>query len=547
MGQKISITEKLKALFQNHWLGIFSGLMAGTSYVPFPPWAVLFCYVPLMLVIIDPQASLKKVFWNGWWSQFILSLIGFYWIYHVATEFGHLPPALSVIILLLFASIVHVYIPLACVATRLIQNKFNLSKIQTVFAFSIIFSLCERAWPGIFDWHYGYTLLWVQSPAAQWADVIGFEGLASLLLLTQSSVLCFFLLRKEKRPQWQPVAALAVPLVIWGTMHITGNSRKIPWSKTDGSIHVAPIQANIGNLEKIQSEQGTGYEYKVIQRHFDLMHEIVKQSQPIDLMIWPETAFPDFLDQEYHSYSRQQFLFQQLKLFPSATLLGSYSRQKFPPKIEGEKPKVKNYNALFLFDENQKLAGFYRKTHLLIFGEYIPLGETFPVLLDWFPFIAGFGRGPGPTVLDFAPARLSGQTVKLGSQICYEGLSPAFSRSLANQGAQIFINLTNDSWFGKHFEPYQHMIMTLARAIETRRPLIRSTNTGITTVIQADGQLEALSPIHEPWVNVYEVRFQSAPQQTFFVQYGHFDWILLSFIFCALLIFSRAQRKTTAP
>ncbi|MFN7904807.1 MAG: apolipoprotein N-acyltransferase [Pseudobdellovibrionaceae bacterium] len=529
------LKKSLGLILRNHRFGIFTGLMVGTSYIPFPPWAIFFCYMPLMFVFLNPENNLKRVFWNGWWSQFTLSMIGFHWIYHVATEFGHLPPALSLLILFLFSSLVHLYIPLTCVAVHFAQNKFSLSRFQTFLTFALTLSLAERIWPGIFDWHLGYTLLWIKSPVTQWADVIGFEGISTLLLLTQASLLEFFLRYKERQPLLRTSPLLLAPLLIWGLLHFTGLNKRTEWSASDRTLSVAPIQANIGNLEKIQSEQGSGYEYKVIQRHFELM-KIAQQKNPLlDLYIWPETAFPDLLDEQFLQFNRQQFLLQQLKLYPSPILLGGYSRQKFPPRKPGLEPQVKNYNALFLFDQNQNLISFYRKTELLIFGEYIPLSETFPILLDWFPFIAGFGRGPGPTTLALNPRANPNEVVLLGAQICYEGLNPKFTRKLSEKGAQVLINLTNDSWFGKYFEPHQHLMMTLARAIEVRRPLVRSTNTGITVVIQADGTIEQQSPLHLPWTDIFDVRYQTAAKQTVYVKYGHLDWVLLSLLLIGIL------------
>ena len=104
----------------------------------------------------------------------------------------------------------------------------------------------------------------------------------------------------------------------------------------------------------------------------------------------------------------------------------------------------------------------------------------------------------------------------MGAQICYESLFPEFSRSLANLGAQFIVNVTNDSWYGSWQEPYQHMYMTLARGIEFRRPVLRVTNTGISTVSLASGEILERSPIHQPWTGIYEVPYLTKPTETFY-------------------------------
>ena len=103
----------------------------------------------------------------------------------------------------------------------------------------------------------------------------------------------------------------------------------------------------------------------------------------------------------------------------------------------------------------------------------------------------------------------------------------SFSRQLIQQGSQVIVNITNDSWFGKAAEPYQHGYMTLARAIEFRTPLVRSTNTGITMAIEASGKISEKSPLHEEWVGQFTVPYASKPQRTIYSYYaGYWPYII---------------------
>ena len=144
-----------------------------------------------------------------------------------------------------------------------------------------------------------------------------------------------------------------------------------------------------------------------------------------------------------------------------------------------------------------------------------------------FPEVGDFGRGPGPTVL-------GANEVRLGAQICYEGLFDWFSRRLANQGAQVLVNLTNDSWYGAWQQPYQHFYMTLARAVEVRRPLIRATNTGISGAILASGDVLETSPINEDWRHLYEIRYTKNPPVTLFMTWGF--WLIPALLTLALVV-----------
>jgi apolipoprotein N-acyltransferase len=169
---------------------------------------------------------------------------------------------------------------------------------------------------------------------------------------------------------------------------------------------------------------------------------------------------------------------------------------------------------MFFFDRDGGMADKpYDKVHLLVFGEFVPFSDVFPGVRRWFPWTGDFARGPGPGI-----RRIGG--LLLGPQICYEGLFPGFSRGLAEQGAQIFVNVTNDSWFGTSAEPYQHLFMTLARGIEFRRPVVRATNTGISAAMRADGTLLRRSPLHAEWTGLYEIPYRKDPRPTFYQEYG---------------------------
>jgi apolipoprotein N-acyltransferase len=181
----------------------------------------------------------------------------------------------------------------------------------------------------------------------------------------------------------------------------------------------------------------------------------------------------------------------------------------------------------------------YDKIRLFWFGERLPLADTFPSLRRWLPRAGDFAPGRDPGI-----RQLSG--IRIGPQICYEGLFPDHSRELAMRGAQIFINVTNDSWFGTAAEPFQHLYMTMARGIEFRLPILRATNTGITAAMRADGAFLDVSPLRAEWVRLYEIPFRKEPEPTFYQVFGYrlvsvFPWLATAIILVA------AGRKAAAP
>jgi apolipoprotein N-acyltransferase len=538
--------SKISKIFKKYRWPLFSGFLIGTSYIPFPPWALIFCYVPLWIFLFQKAKNWKEGFIAGWWTQFTLSLIGFHWVSYVSYRFGSFPWPLAILVLIVFAAGVHLYIPITTALMVSLKERYRWKLSTTLLALALGTSIAERIWPSIFPWNLGYPLLWAKLPAYNWADVVGFEGLSTIVLLTNAWIAFIAYTRwehrgrpKDQRGLIQRHAFLLVGFLIvinvWGYFH--GQS----WSEFDRTFKVSIIQANIGDLEKVYAEKGQAhFQESIVESFIALTNEAVKESPGTELLVWPETAFPDYLD-EFHRQSRYPTLLGQgLEKIGKTLLTGAYSKD-----APGEKNPRQTYNGLFLVDSAAKIISKpYHKTDLLAFGEYFPFSERFPILLKWFPFISNFGRGEGPEVLIYPHPE---GEIKIGGQICYEGLYPGFSRGLAEKHADVLANVTNDSWFGRPSEPRQHLYMTLARGIEVRRPLIRSTNTGISTVILADGTVLQQSPLHQVWQGTYDLRMKKNPPTTDFVVWGHFDWILIVLALLAVLFKGVQDARTHRP
>lgn len=497
-----------KNMFKKYKWSILAGVLMGTSYIPFPPWAILFCFVPLWRDLFHETKTLKEAFIKAWWCQAVFTLIGFYWIAYVAHEFGYLPWPVALLVLLLFAAGMHLHVPIAATIGFYLGRKLKLGAPAFYATLGLSFALADQLWPGMFPFHVGYPFLWIKSPIAQWADVVGFLGLALLVHLTQAAI-ASLLDVKESQKRWAIAAAL---VIVYAGLHVSGLQRRERWLTPDRTINVLQVQANIGNLEKIFAEKGRGFQREIAQKFFTLTREGIEkglaEGKPVDLVVWPESAYPDFLDEHNRERTYSRLFHNFHAEMKTSILTGGYSNDPPGPG------KRNDYNGLFLFDGEKGAENPpYHKTHLLAYGEYVPFGETFPILYKWNPAGEGFARGPGPTVMNW-------RDLKIGVQICYESLYPDFSARLVEQGAHFLVNLTNDSWFGPTSEPYQHLYMTLARAVEMRRPLIRSTNTGITTAIEASGVIHGHGPLFEPWTGEFTIGITNEPGTTFYARFG---------------------------
>lgn len=521
----------------NYKLPFISGLLIGTSYIPFPPWAILFGYLPLWYWLIFKAKNSKEAFLGAWITQFTLTLIGFHWIAYTAKEFGQFPWPLAILALILFCALAHLYIPILAWLFIKIKKAFHFQLFTSLSFLALGHSLAETFWPGIFPWHLGYTLLWAKLPAYHFADTFGFLGLSLILLLFHVFLAMTWF---QKQEFYRKIIFTILYLIAFSGLNLAGWFHGQKWSATDKKINILNVQANIGNLEKVYAEKGKKFREEIVKKFVSMSEKALSANQNVDLILWPEAAIPEFLNPNYINNKNQKIITNFLTAYSKPLLAGAFSKDD----TLGDKD-TSVFNGLFLLDASGNLLSPpYHKTHLLIFGEYLPLSDTFPFLLKLLPFISNFGRGLGPQILSLPMDPRKNDYALIGAQICYEGLYPEFSIGLAQKGAEIFVNVTNDSWFGIPFEPYQHLYMTFARGIENRRPLVRSTNTGISTAISAYGDIQEFSPWLQEWTGVHSIAYKDNPPTTFFTRWGKFFPALIFVAFMINLLLSIYYEKS---
>ncbi|OQK17191.1 apolipoprotein N-acyltransferase [Methyloprofundus sedimenti] len=510
----------MKTLFKSQWLlPVLSGIFIGTSYIPFPPWASIFGFIPLW-IFWEQQTRLRNVILSSILCTFVYTLIGFNWVTYLLHEYAHVPWFVAVLGMLLFALFAHLFVPVAGMLWFIGRKHRLYSGWQSILAMGLLTALSLWAIPMLFKWNFGYAWYGANIPLYHLAEYIGFSGLSMLTVLANVPLYMAWQNKKEKAGR---VVFIRV-LIIFLTLNVFGLSTKAWQLKPDASFNTLLVQANIGNAEKMAAEFGRGFYDEILNKYQAATDKGLDQhaDSRVDFILWSETAFPSLLNREYQDNYFSQQLIKYINTRQVALITGAYAKDPDSGLIT---------NSLFILDnKGQVQSSYYSKTILLAFGEYIPGEEQFPIFREWLPMVGHFGRGQGPTEL------LALKDYKIGPQICYESLYPDFSRSLADLGAQFIVNVTNDSWYGTWQEPYQHMYMTLARAIETRRPLVRVTNTGISTVVLASGEVLQQSPMHQEWAGLYTVPYLKEPKATFYQRYYALMPEALLGILCLLII-----------
>ena len=496
---------------------ILSGLLLTLCYPRFDQgWLCWIALTPLLSALWFSNETGRRVWLKkaglGYVTGLIFFSLTFKWLSCLSTLFGSpwlalIPPLLALYLALYFGF--WGWFVGVIIKERLFrQSRWNLG----------IAALCSAAWVGPewvrgwlfggFGWNGLGVALHSNLALIQIADLTGVWGLSFLVVFTNiiAVITVRRLLVEIKRVRLRPhydfslTMALIVVVFSYGVRSLLQKHEERP------TLSVAAIQANIAQDEKSDEES-----FQKIRKSYTELSELALISHP-QLLIWPESSVPDGgIDSNEVNHS----FVQELASKPNLNFLLGSDDAEIHDGIQCD------YNAAMLLTQQGKEIQVYHKIHLVPFGEYLPLRHSFP-LFAWF---AG-EMVPG----DFQPGTeykvLETQTppAKIGPLICFEDTLGDLTRQFVLKGAQVLVNITNDGWFQKTEGAEQHLANAVFRAIETRRPLIRAANTGITCIIDRCGRItQSLPPFT---TSTLTGRVDLEQGETFYVKHG--DYIPLA-------------------
>ncbi len=517
--------------------GLLTGMLHGFSWPNFQVMPFCFIFLVPSLFVLPSLRTLKQVMMMGLVAGMTSSVIGFYWISEVAVSFGGLPRFLAHFVTLGYSLIGQTqYLFFFGLLWALLVKKINIP----LWVIAALYTVADFLWPKIFCDTEGAMLLSWSSLAqtAEWTSVYGLTFLcvyANGLFLNGLNLIKAYWVGEfpaHKKPLYHLMMHAGVFGVLIFALHLWGGHRiaelKLAQAGFPRSFRATVIQANIGDADKLASEQGIHNAVgQVLGNYSRLSFQALTQTQRPDLLIWPETAYPFIYSHlqdtaaNEKGEARDRWIKQMMTELPPETsfFFGSYSRNLLTSEA-----RAKEYNTAFLLTHPFELKGQYRKSILLAFGEYVPLGPFSEMVTKAIPSIGNFERGQGASVFDWEKA-------KLGPLICYESIAQGYARESALKGAEVFINITNDSWFGDTSEPFSHLYLTAFRSIELRRPLIRATNTGITALIDITGEILGATPLFKTATPSYEVKVPEGLSDTLVMRFGYwFIWTLCVFL-----------------
>ena len=493
---------------------LISGALITLSLAPFAFWPLAIIATAILFVVLQQQ-SIKRSFWLGWFFGLGLFGTGASWVYVSIHEFGYTSIYLAAFLTFLFCGGLAFCcaITWALYAWLLKKNTvvFNSSPSittamqsvtsQQLILFAAVWVCGEwmRSWllTG-FPWLFiGYSQ--TESLLAGWAPIVGVYGVSFIICISGAVISHLLFLRQGFHTHRTLLTAVAL---CW---FIAIPLKYVQWTLPAGEPQqVSMVQANISQHDKWRRE----YRQPTLTLYKNLSEPYWESS---DLIIWPEAAIPmyyqyanDFLDQMDVLAAKHQ----------SALLTGIPSRDTHSDN---------SYNSIITIGNGD---GVYHKQNLVPFGEYIPFANLLGNVLAFFELPASTMHAGNTD-----QAALTIQQWQSKPLICYEIVYPGLTAKAAGV-SDVLITVSNDSWFGASIGPLQHLQMAQMRALENGRYVLRSTGSGVSTIINPAGQIVARSEQFEQTVLTGE--FKLMQQNTPWTRYGY--WLTPLLCFSPLLI-----------
>ncbi|MFA5689526.1 MAG: apolipoprotein N-acyltransferase [Kiritimatiellales bacterium] len=502
----------------------FSGMLL---FFSFPPFHFAFCgwfaLIPLMFACTGVPA--RRAAWLGWISGAVFFISTLYWLRNVTIPGGLFLALYCALYLIPFA----VFISLRCDNWRSASGIKNILWSAGAAAVWAAAEYARAIFATGFPWNMLGVSQYLQTPLIQIAELGGVYLISALMVFTNVSsgvtVLQYAagIRGKKYRMHTELMAALILVAAAWSFGFHRMINRPAPVREP---LHVALIQPNIpevGNWDLADPE--------LIYERLETLTSFAVITPNLDLVIWPETALPDFVRFSPRSADLVKKMINAGGGVPM--LVGSMDVRY----TKTNEPQF--YNASFFFTGAGKLQSVYYKQHLVLFGEYIPFENYIPFIAALTPIESSFRPGRETVLFPFPDAEHCFSVL-----ICFEDVLPYLSWRAVKSGAAWLINQTNDSWFDPDSGSVQHLANSVFRCIETRRPMLRCTNTGMTCALSPYGEISRTLAARTEGFQVVSVT--PAPPElpaTFYVRHGDLFAQACLLTGVALLIGLFIQRK----
>lgn len=533
---------------QHYLLALLSALILWLGWPPIPYSSPLLFlgFVPLLIAIErimrgDYRQKGKKIFWLSFFTGFVWNTASIYWVYHAMHAF--LPAYVSLLIALIPYGLAPLLMATAFRLYYQLRKKTSIGySFVGLVSFWLGYEFLHQSWDLAFPWMTLGNGFANFHQLIQWYSVTGVFG--GTLWIWVVNLLVFLLVwqRMEKIktfPQTKLAAALLVLLLVPSALSILQYSL---YEERLNPSEVVVVQPNIDPYGKFgfipAAEQLTTL--------IELSEGVAKPHT--EFFLWPETALSSdqggIEEEAFRSYPSYERITHFLDRYKNGNVLSgieSYQIYNYPktPTARELAPDTffDPFNAAVLIDGSSKLQ-FYHKSKLVPGVEQLPFGEALGFLE---PLFAHFGGATGGYGSQKEPSVFYTQSgIGAAPVICYESIWGSYVAKYVQQGAQFIAIVTNDGWWGNTSGKDQHLLYAKLRAIENRRWVARSANTGISGFINQRGDVVQKTAWWTPDALSQEINLNE--EMTFYSKHG--DWVLyFALVGSFLSVFMLFNRK----
>lgn len=515
---------------------LLAGILASAVLAGFyarGAWALGFLAFVPWLRTLDTQRSFAGALFSGWLMSVAFTAAAFGWFGTAIGSYAQVGTPSGMAVLLLAAPLLQPQF----IAFALVRHAAGRRHGMVLRALAGASAWVAAEW--LFPKLLGDTLGYGLYPSAllrQAADVGGTAGLTVLLLLSNEGLASAFARRVGRvRDVARPLGLAAlVPLLLAGYGHAALSRLADRPAPMERPMRVGLVQSNITDYDRLRREKGAEAVLReVLDTHYAMSYDAIER-QHADAVLWTETVYPltfghpkteagAELDQEIVDIVRSAGV---------PFVFGTYDTDS-----EGE------YNAAAFVDPTVGPLGFYRKTRLFAFTEYVPAWLDGPMLRQLLPWAGAWTPGTGARVF---PLRLKdGREVPVMPLICLDDVDTGLAIDGARLGAQAIVTMSNDAWFTA--DPLgmdMHQTAAAFRSIETRLPQFRVTSNGHSAAIDRTGHVIAGSNVGERTLVIGDLPV-GEPPRTLMVAWG--DWVARAAAVFLVLLAAVATGRAWGP
>ena len=482
-------------MFRAYVIAVFLGLLFSLGFAPNDAWFISVFSITCLHFLIQ-GTNKKELFWIGYSFGLGLWSLGISWMFVSIYFYGNIGFILSIFITLIFIGILSIYYGVTLFLYYYLRSS---SRISVIFSLPIAWIIVEYLRSILFTgfpWLISGTML-ADTILDGWTPIIGAQGNSFLLLVLSS--LFFLFISEFKKYKTALLSGTFIFLLLFSSISL----KNIEWTSLERSLNASIVQTNLELDEK--------WSTKGVAETKNMMQVALDNAEEGEIIVFPETALI-FSENEIKDWLDYINLKAELK---EVTLITGIVERE-------ESFKVRN-RILGLGMANSH----YDKVKLVPFGEFIPFEAQTGKLFD----ILGLrltNTIPGEQI-----NTINAGNIRVSASICYEIAFSDLIRKTALE-SNLLVTISNDTWFGSSYGPIQHLEIAQNRALEHKKTLLRSTNSGISAFISRNGEIIEKQGYFEDKLLKKEINLYAG--ETFYAKYGNLPlFIILSAIFIFLL------------